>query len=63
MGPSSESAFFVDDDGAAYSTGLNDRGQLGVGDTENRNAMTIVVFSTNVIVEQLSAASDHTLSR
>ncbi len=63
VGPSSESAFFVDDNGVVYGTGLNDRGQLGVGDLANRNVLTIVSFAQNTTVEQLSAAGDHTLSR
>lgn len=62
-GPSSESTFFIDDDGVAYGTGLNDRGQLGVGDTKNRNLLTVVAFSDDAFVQQMSAAGDHTVSR
>ena len=63
MGPSAQSAFFVGEDGAVYGTGLNDRGQLGVGDTENRKVLTLVDFSEDVFVKHVSAAGDHTLSR
>jgi len=62
VGPSSESAFFVNDDGVTYATGLNDRGQLGVGDFENRNALTEVDWDI-VDVGKISASGDHTLSR
>ena len=62
VGPSANSVFFINDNGYTYSTGLNDRGQLGVGDTDNRNALTLVESSQNVVFEHLSASSDHTLS-
>lgn len=63
VGPSSESAFFVNDNGIAYATGLNDRGQLGVGDNVNRNSLTEVDFGGGTEIAQISAAGDHTLSR
>jgi alpha-tubulin suppressor-like RCC1 family protein len=64
VGPSSESVFFVNDDGLLYATGLNDRGQLGVGDTDNRNTLTLVEYSGDFVGNvQISAAIDHTLAR
>ena len=64
VGPSSESAFFVNADGVTYATGLNDRGQLGVGDVNNRNALTMVSYGIAAQVPQkISASEDHTLSR
>jgi len=62
VGPSAESVFFVTDDGeAVYGTGLNDRGQLGVGDSDNRNVPTLVTFGQEVVTDVLSASGDHTL--
>ena len=55
-GPSSESVFFVGTEGNTYGTGLNDRGQLGVGDTEDRNLPTLV----DVPLLSISASSTHT---
>ncbi|KAL3794288.1 hypothetical protein HJC23_012413 [Cyclotella cryptica] len=64
VGPSSNSVFFVNDDGLVFATGLNDRGQLGVGDTENKNTLTLVEFGDNFVGnQQISASGDHTLSR
>jgi len=67
VGPSALSAFFVNTAGNIYATGLNDRGQLGTGDTTDRNTLTEVdISSTGAIVvraDQISASSDHTLSR
>ena len=62
VGPSAQSAFLVNENNLIYGTGLNDRGQLGVGDTDNRNTLTLVEYPllSNV---QLSASSDHTLAR
>ena len=45
-GPSSSSAFFLASDGKIFSTGLNDRGQLGVGDRDDRNALAEVLFDS-----------------
>lgn len=62
VGPSSQSAFFIGYNNNAYATGLNDRGQLGSGDTENRDYMSKVTFKDNIYVERISAASDHAVS-
>jgi len=55
-GPSSESVFFIGVEGNTYGTGLNDRGQLGVGDTQDRNLPTLVDVPPLII----SASSTHT---
>ena len=55
-GPSSESVFFVGTEGNTYGTGLNDRGQLGVGDTEDRNLPSLV----DVPLLSISSSSTHT---
>ena len=44
-GPSSKSVFFTTSDGRLYGTGLNDRGQLGVGDKSNRSTPTEIQFN------------------
>lgn len=62
VGPSSESAFFIDSDGDVFATGLNDKGQLGVGGNENKNLLTKVNFDNGVKVELISASGDHALS-
>lgn len=65
VGPSALSAFFINTDGEVYATGLNDRGQLGTGDTDNRNSLTKIEFPgvDMIRAEQVSASNDHTLSR
>ena len=59
VGPSSESVFFATDDGRVYGTGRNDRGQLGVGDEEDRNVPDLVAFDGRVDVELISASDVH----
>jgi len=66
LGPSSLSAFFVNTAGSIYATGLNDRGQLGTGDTTDRNTLTEVNTSSigaSVVPQQVSASNDHSLTR
>lgn len=60
-GPSAKSVFFITDN-EVYGTGLNTNGQLGVGDTENRNVPTLVGFGSEVEINLLSAGEDHTLA-
>ena len=62
VGPSAESVFFVTDDEVVWGTGLNDRGQLGTGDTDNREVPSPVQFEERVILEVLSASGDHTVA-
>lgn len=64
VGPSSQSVFFVNEDNSVYASGLNDRGQLGLSDTDNRNTLTLVEFSGDFLSnQQISASGDHTLAR
>ena len=60
---SSRSAFFVSTEGGLYGTGLNDRGQLGVGDTGNRNTPVIVDFPSSAIAVDVSASNTHSVAR
>jgi hypothetical protein len=63
VGPSSESVFFVSENGDTYATGLNDKAQLGVGDQLNRNILTLVDFGEEGQAPiEISASGDHTLS-
>ncbi|KAL7536848.1 hypothetical protein ACHAXR_013193, partial [Thalassiosira sp. AJA248-18] len=62
VGPSANSVFFVAEDETVWGTGLNDHGQLGVGDEDDRNVPTKVQLQDGVIVHILSAAEDHTLA-
>ena len=63
VGPSASSAFFVALDGIIYGTGLNDRGQLGLGDRDDRNSPEQVLFEADADdVTRISAGIDHTLA-
>ena len=62
VGPSAQSVFFVTNDEHVWGTGLNNRGQLGVGDKENRNLPTRVKFKKEVLLVSISAGADHTLA-
>ena len=62
VGPSSESVFFVTTEEMVWGTGLNDRGQLGVGDIENRNVPTMVNFESLVLIDQLTVSDVHTVA-
>jgi alpha-tubulin suppressor-like RCC1 family protein len=63
VGPSAVSAFFVASDGVIYGTGRNNRGQLGVGDIDDRDSPDPVLFEFNSDdVARVSAAFDHTLA-
>ena len=63
VGPSALSAFFVGLDGVAYGAGRNNRGQLGVGDRDDRESPEQVLFEFNADdVTRISAAFDHTLA-
>ncbi|KAL7469046.1 hypothetical protein ACHAXS_009293, partial [Conticribra weissflogii] len=62
-GPSASSAFFAGDDENLYATGLNDRGQLGVGDTSTRDTPTTVEYTEPVGIIDITASSTHSLSR
>ena len=60
---SANSVFLIKDNGEIYATGLNDKGQLGVGDNKNKNLPTLVGFGEDARVTQISASGDHTLAR
>jgi len=62
MGPSAESAFFVTSDDVVWGAGLNERGQLGVGDLNNRNLPEIIDFRQAIELDVLSTAEDHTIA-
>lgn len=62
VGSSSQSVLFVTTDDLVWSTGLNDRGQLGVGDTVNRNIPTLVKFDGLVSIDQLCISEDHSFA-
>jgi alpha-tubulin suppressor-like RCC1 family protein len=49
-GPSAESVFFVTKDEVAWGTGSNSRGNLGVGDLQDRNIPTKVRFPNEVLL-------------
>ena len=60
VGPSAESVFFYTDSKRLLGTGLNNHGQLGIGDTENRNIPTYVMFDGPAQIELISASEVHT---
>jgi len=63
-GPSSKSAFFHEGDGKIYGTGLNSRGQLGVGDSNSTDVPVEVEFSEGETFGNrgLSTSTSHTLA-
>lgn len=64
-GASAKSAFFFAQDGKLYGTGLNDRGQLGVGDKNNRKDPKEVKFEDDSSTDRsayVSASKDHTFA-
>jgi len=62
-GPSSRSVFFETSDGRLYGTGLNDRGQLGVGDKSNRSTPTEIQFNQgDNNAGGISSSDTHTLA-
>ena len=63
VGPSSDSVFFVNQNGDVYATGLNDSGQLGVGDTDDKNTLTLVQWDIDERPVKVSASGSHTMFR
>lgn len=61
-GPRAQSVFFVMDDKSIWGTGLNDRGQLGVGNTQNRNLPTRVEFDDQLQIDLLSVSAGHAVA-
>ena len=62
VGPSAESVFFVTNNQEVFGTGLNDSGQLGVGDTQDRNIPTELPFKEDAMFTAISAARYHTIA-
>ena len=62
VGPSANSVLFATKNGLVWGMGLNNRGQLGVGDVDDRNLPTLVKMQVDVNVLVLSAAEDHSLA-
>ena len=52
--------FILKNDGSIYSCGYNNYGQLGVGDTTNRNAFTQVTTNINNDVKQIACGQNYT---
>lgn len=62
VGPSAQSVLFVTTDELVWGTGLNDRGQLGIGDTVNKNIPTRVKFEDLVTIDQLCISEEHSFA-
>ena len=62
VGPAALSAFFLTEDGRAWGTGANDRGQLGVGNKRDRDRLTMLEFQEGTEVHLLSAGETHSLA-
>ena len=61
-GPSAESVFFYTQNELVFATGLNNAGQLGIGNKVNVNVPTEVKFQQYVKLSVLSAGGDHTIA-
>ncbi|KAL7541049.1 hypothetical protein ACHAXR_011428 [Thalassiosira sp. AJA248-18] len=61
-GPSAASVFWITVDGTVYGNGLNDRGQLGVGDTFDSTVPVVVDFPNSADVAYISASNTHTVA-
>ena len=53
--------FILYNDGRLYCSGLNDKGQLGLNDTTNRNTFTQVTTNINNDVKQVACGTEHTI--
>ena len=54
------STFILKNDGSLWSCGNNNRGQLGLGDTTDRNVFTQVTTNINNDVKQIVCGNNHT---
>ena len=61
-GPSAKTVFYVMEDGSVYATGLNNRGQVGDGTTNDRNRPVEIDFPNRADIRFISAANTHTLA-
>ena len=60
-GPTAQT-IFITTDNSVWGTGLNDRGQVGVGDTQNRYLLTRVEFEGPVLIDLVLASTVHTVA-
>ena len=55
-----EHSFIIKNDGSLWSCGYNNKGQLGLGDTTNKNTFTQVTININNDVKQIVGYTYHT---
>ena len=53
--------FILKNDGSVWACGRNDNGELGLGDTTNRNTFTQVTTNINNDVKQIACGENHTI--
>jgi len=61
-GPSAKTVFYIKSDGTVSGNGLNNFGQLGVGDQIDRESPVDVIFTGGASVQYVSAADTHTVA-
>jgi hypothetical protein len=59
-GPSASTVFYIHGDGTVSGNGLNDYGQLGIGNNENEVLPVDLTFPSSI--SYISAADDHTVA-
>lgn len=60
-GPSAKTVFYITSDGQVSGNGMNNFGQLGVGDERDREFPVDVIFQGDASVKYISAADTHTV--
>ncbi|KAL3826438.1 hypothetical protein ACHAXA_011247 [Cyclostephanos tholiformis] len=60
-GPSARTVFYIKEDGTVSGNGMNNFGQLGVGDEIDRELPTEVIFKGGASIFYISAADTHTV--
>jgi alpha-tubulin suppressor-like RCC1 family protein len=55
-------SIFVRNDGLLYSVGLNDKGQLGLGDYDTRNIAQKVSYLSEADIKSVSTGSEHVIA-
>lgn len=58
-----EFAIFLTTSGQLFSFGENDRGELGLGDTDPRHSPTLIPFTKNTKVQQISCGFKHCVAK